>query len=156
MSRNRLVMNLLKLFKQGQTYISVCVTEKSLSSSFPEIKIIGYLKQASIYLPPFIVALFVWQYYMHIEIAITIVTAIFALSLPLQGVLWLGKRALSPLPLTLLNRYNYLQKRLIEQQIIGAKSIKSTEINFMDFMQLMNLAKNFLSDDDDSENWLDR
>lgn len=155
MSRNPLVMNLLKLFNFGQKYMSVCPIEKSLVHSFPEITIIKYIKYGMKYLPPLIVLLFVWQYYMNIEIAITLLTIIFALSLPIQGIIWLGKRALSPLPLNLLEYYNTIQERLINKQIIGAKSIKTTTINFMDFMQLMNLAKSHLDDDKDSNQFLD-
>lgn len=150
MSRNPLVMNLLKLFKIGRKYISICPTQLTLASTFPEIKIINYIKSASKYLPPLIVALIVWQYYMNIELAITILTTIFALSLPLQGIIWLGKRATSPLPLSLLEHYNHIQKCLIAKQIIGAKAIKTVNINFMDFMQLMNLANKHLSEESDS------
>lgn len=139
-------MNLVTTFKVGQQYMRLCPQDKKLATSFPEIKIITYIKFANRYLPPAVIALFVWQYFMHASIAITIITALFALSLPVQGIFWLGRRALSPLPLTLVKRFNEMKSQLITQNVLPKK--ESKQLNFMSFMRLLNLAKQHLKSDD--------
>lgn len=152
MSRSPQTMNVIKLFQTGQQYRLICPKDKSLASSFPEVKIIFYLELAIKFIPPFIVALFVWQYYMHTSMIITLLTAIFAISLPIQGIFWLGKRAQSPLPLTLITFYNNTKQKLIENQLIAAKSTQFTTLNFMNFMKLFTLARLHFGDDLDNQN----
>lgn len=147
LSRNPLIMNVLKLFKAGQEYMKVCPDDKTLAFSFPEIKLIRYLKLAIRYMPPIIVIIFVVHYFTNSDLTVTIITALFAFSLPIQGFLWLGKRAISPLPLNLLGIYNKTRQRLINEQIIAAKSLNSHTINFMDFMQLIHIAKSHFGND---------
>ncbi|VEI44903.1 membrane protein [Actinobacillus equuli] len=48
-------------------------------------------------------------------LANAIITSLFALSLPYQGLYWLGKRAASPLPLSLLGWYQELKQKLINE-----------------------------------------
>ncbi|MDF7671435.1 terminus macrodomain insulation protein YfbV [Orbaceae bacterium ESL0721] len=148
-------MNVVKIFKTGQQYMRLCPQDKRLATSFPEIKIINYIKLANRYLPPAVIALFLWQYFMHAPIAIIVVTALFALSLPLQGILWLGRRALSPLPLTLLSMYNQLQQQLITKNIIPKTKPTAKDLNFIEFIKLLNLAKTHLGSyfgDNDNDN----
>ncbi|WP_392551493.1 terminus macrodomain insulation protein YfbV [Orbus wheelerorum] len=140
-------MNVIKLFKTGHKYMKTCPTDKSLALSFPEIKIIFYIKAANKYLPPLIIAFFVWQFYMHSSIISTIITAIFAISLPIQGILWLGKRASSPLPLNLLPWYIETQQKLIQLGILAKKSVEKETIDLMHFMQLYKLSAMYLDDD---------
>lgn len=134
-------MNLVKMFKSGQFYLQICPNDKSLAHTFPEIKIINAIKLAKKYLPPLVVGLFVWQYYLHAELAITLITALFALSLPLQGILWLGKRANSPLPLNLISWYNHIKNQLIAKNILPEKNSQTRHLNFIEFVTLLNLAK---------------
>jgi len=140
-------MNVIKLFKTGYKYMKACPTEKDLGLSFPEIKIIFYIKAANKYLPPLIIALFVWQFYMHSNIASTIITAIFAISLPIQGILWLGKRASSPLPLNLLPWYLQTQQKLIQLGMLAKKPVEKETIDLMHFMQLYKLSALYLDDE---------
>ena len=134
-------MNLIKLFKLGQEYANTCSKNKELIFNFPEMKIVRYIKFAIKYIPPTIIFLCVWQYYLQANFALTIVTIIFVLSLPVQGFLWLGKRAKSPIPLTLLAWYNQTSQTLIEKKILTAKKIPDATINFIAFMKLYNLSK---------------
>lgn len=135
------VMRLINIFKSGQLYLQIFPNDKLLALSFPEIKIIHYMKVAKKYLPPAIIALFVWHYYMHAQLAITVITALFALSLPIQGIFLLGKRALAPLPLNLLGWYNQIKQQLIKKEILSPKSDVTDKVNFIEFIKLLNLAK---------------
>ncbi|MDF7667854.1 terminus macrodomain insulation protein YfbV [Orbaceae bacterium ESL0727] len=151
-------MNIVKIFKSGQQYMHLCPPDKTLAASFPEIKIIAYIKLASKYLPPIVVSLFVWQYYMHASMAITLITALFTLSLPIQGLFWLGKRALSPLPLNLVAMYNKLTQQLTQKNILSKQSVSPDKLNFIEFIKLLNLAKLHLgsyfgaNEDDEHDN----
>ncbi|WP_392562154.1 terminus macrodomain insulation protein YfbV [Orbus sturtevantii] len=140
-------MNVIKLFKTGHKYMTVCSTDKSLASSFPEIKIIFYIKMANRYLPPLIIALFIWQFYMHANIITTVITAIFAFSLPVQGILWLGKRASLPLPLNLLPWYIETQQKLVQLGVLAKKSVEKETIDLMHFMQLYQISAHHLDDE---------
>lgn len=141
MSRNPLYMNLVNIFKSGKLYMRICPQDKELAYSFPEIKIINYIKTATKYLPPLIIALIVWQYYMHTQIAVTVITILFMLSMPIQGIFWLGKRAQSPLPLNLVDSYNYIKSRLIEKKILVNDKNTANKLTFEELMKLFNLAK---------------
>lgn len=141
MSRNPLNMNLVNIFKSGQLYMRICPQDKELAYSFPEIKIINYIKTATKYLPPLVIALIVWQYYMHAQIAVTAITILFMLSLPIQGIFWLGKRSQSPLPLNLVDSYNHIKSRLIEKKILVNDKNTTNKLTFEELMKLLNLAK---------------
>lgn len=134
-------MNLVKIFKSGQTYMSICPQDRELAYSFPELKIINYIKTATKFLPPLIVGLIVWQYYMNAQIAVTSITILFALSLPIQGIFWLGKRSQSPLPLNLVDCYNHIRTQLIRKNVLANSKKNDNKLTFEDFMKLLNLAK---------------
>lgn len=134
-------MNLVKIFKSGQTYMSICPQDRALAYSFPELKIINYIKTATKFLPPLIVGLIVWQYYMNAQIAVTSITILFALSLPIQGIFWLGKRSQSPLPLNLVDCYNHIRTQLISKNVLANSKKNDNKLTFEDFMNLLNLAK---------------
>lgn len=134
-------MNLVKIFKSGQTYMSICPQDRELAYSFPELKIINYIKTATKFLPPLIVGLIVWQYYMNAQIAVTSITILFALSLPIQGIFWLGKRSQSPLPLNLVDCYNHIRTQLISKNVLANSKKNDNKLTFEDFMNLLNLAK---------------
>lgn len=141
MSRNAQVMNLIKILKTGQKYMTICPQDKEFATSFPEIRVIAYIKLASKYLPPVLTFLCLCQYYLNTSIALIIITAIFAISLPLQGLFWLGKRANSPLPLNLLPYYDNIKQKLVKKQVLINNSNNVEPLNFMTFMQLMKLAR---------------
>lgn len=155
MSRNHKFMNLVKAFKTGQRYMELCPKDKALSYSFPELKIINHIKTAKKYLPPIIIALAVWQYYMPAQLAVTIIAILFALSLPVQGIYWLGKRSQSPLPLNLVDCYNHIQSKLIEKKILVENKETNEKLTFESFMKLITLSKkhfgNYFAQDDSSE-----
>lgn len=156
MSRNPNKMNLVNTFKAGQRYMQLCPTDQQLMHSFPELKIINHIKTITKYLPPIIVGLIVWQYYMPAQLAVTILTILFALSLPLQGIVWLGRRSQSPLPLNLVDCYNRIKLQLIEKKVLDINANPNEKLTFESFMQLINLSKihlgNYFGQDDDTSN----
>lgn len=141
MSRNPLHMNLVNTFKLGQRYMQLCPKDKELIYSFPELKIINYIKTSKKYLPPIIIGLLVWQYYLPAQLAVTVITILFSISLPLQGIFWLGKRAHSPLPLNLVDCYNRIELKLIERKILVKNKNTADKLTFEAFMKLINLSK---------------
>ena len=127
------------LIKTGQEYMRLCPNDPRLKMTFPEIKIIHLTRIGIRFMPPLATLIFIWQYYMHTPLTLSLITIVFALSLPVQSLMWLGKRAQTPLPLTLLHWFNALKKKLILNHIISDKApIYPT---FIELMKLINLAK---------------
>lgn len=155
MSRNPNQMNLVKIFKAGQIYMDICPKDKALSYSFPELKIINYIKVAKKILPPIIIGLILWQYYLPAQLAVTAITILFALSLPIQGILWLGYRSQSPLPLNLIDSYNRIKLQLIEKKILSPNKNPNEKLTFESLMKLINLSKihlgNYFGQNDDNQ-----
>lgn len=135
-------MNLIRLLKDGQEYMQICPKDVHFKEAFPEINVIQLTRLGIRFTPPFAILLFVWQYYMDAPLIASIVTILFALSLPIQGILWLGKRAHLPLPLTLLAWFNELKQKLIENRIIGEKA--SLRPTYMELVKLLRLCQNQL------------
>lgn len=139
-------MNLIRLLKDGQEYMRICPRDEHLKVTFPEIKIIQLTKLGIRFMPPLAIFLFIWQYYMHAPLIASIITILFALSLPVQGILWLGKRARMPLPLTLLTWFNELKQKLILHHILGEKAaIRPT---YMELMKLLKLCQTHFGHDE--------
>lgn len=95
-------MGFFQRLKQGQYYLTTWPLVPQLNLIFPEnriIKITLFAQKITPFLAVF--SVFWQQLYARNEIsalAIAILTALFALMLPLQGLYWLGKRAKTPLP----------------------------------------------------------
>lgn len=132
-------MNLIRLLKDGQEYMRICPKDAHLKTTFPEIKIIHLTRLGIRFMPPLAIIVFIWQYYMHAPLIASVITILFALSLPIQGILWLGKRSQMPLPLTLLTWFNELKQKLISHRILGERaSIRPT---YMELMKLLKLCQ---------------
>lgn len=132
-------MNLIGLLKDGQQYMQLCPQDARFKATFPEINIIQLTRLGIRFAPPLAVLLFIWQYYMDASLVVSIVTILFALSLPVQGMLWLGKRARMPLPLTLLAWFNELKQQLIKNRILGEKA--ALPPTYMELMKLVRLCQ---------------
>ncbi len=95
-------MRIYSIFKQGQRYLRSWPSETKLGMIFPENRIIKSTLFGQKFMPFVAVFAVVWQQiYAKGEttaLAIAVLTALFALSVPLQGLYWLGKRAQTPLP----------------------------------------------------------
>lgn len=126
----------------GQKYLNTLPNQKKLSLFMPDYRLIGWVKFAARVMPPFACFAMVWQYFFpdpeQATVANATLTALFALSLPFQGLFWLGRRAKTPLPLSLLGWYEELSQKLIrEQQKIELQAVPS----YQDFANLLKLAE---------------
>lgn len=114
------------ILRQGQDYMKVWPMQKQLFSLFPDGQIIMATKFAINVMPALAVicaAVLINAYGMtYLPQALTI--AIFFLSLPLQGILWLGYRANQPLPPAIRGWYREIHSKMREQgcSVQAAKS----------------------------------
>ncbi|AKD37575.1 hypothetical protein I926_01225 [Pasteurella multocida subsp. multocida OH4807] len=94
-------MSFFVFLKKGQHYLKSWPLESKLGMIFPENRVIKATLFAQKFMPFLAVFAITWQqFYAKSDMAafaIAILTAIFALCLPLQGLYWLGKRAVTPL-----------------------------------------------------------
>lgn len=113
----------------------------------PDYRLIKWIKFAAKYMPAFACFAFFWQYFFDDPeqsiLVNALITALFALSIPFQGLFLLGRRAKSPLPLSLLEWYETLRQKLIQQQCkIDDQAVPS----YQDFAELLQLAEKVLGD----------
>lgn len=96
------MMGIYAICKRGQRYLTSWPAENKLGMIFPENRIIKSTLFGQKFMPFVAVFAVAWQQVYSkgdgAALAIALLTALFALSLPLQGVYWLGKRAQTPLP----------------------------------------------------------
>lgn len=95
-------MSFLKTLKIGQHYLKNWPLEIKLGAIFPENRVIKTTIFAQRFMPFLAVFSIVWQQFYarsdYMALAVAVLTALFALCLPLQGLYWLGKRAQRKLP----------------------------------------------------------
>lgn len=126
----------------GQYYLNTFPNQKKLNLFMPDYRLIRLVKFASRVMPAFACFALVWQYFFQdpeqVTLANSAITALFALSIPFQGLYWLGKRAKSPLPVSLLDWYESLRQKLISEQVkINVQAVPS----YQDFANLLSLAE---------------
>lgn len=126
----------------GQHYLNTYPNQKKLSLFMPDYRLIRLIKFASRAMPAFACFAISWQYFFNDPtqsiLANATLTALFALSIPFQGLFWLGRRAKSPLPLSLLEWYETLRQKLIsERHRIADQAVPS----YQDFANLLHLAE---------------
>ncbi|MDF7681446.1 terminus macrodomain insulation protein YfbV [Enterobacteriaceae bacterium ESL0689] len=100
------------LFRRGQHYAKSWPLDKRLAPVFAENRIIRATVYATRFMPPLAVFTLCWQIALGGSLALAVTTALFALSLPLQGLWWLGKRSVTPLPPSLLNWFYQVRDKL--------------------------------------------
>ena len=112
-----MTQSVIQMFRDGQNYMNTWPSEKVLNPIFPEGKVIAATKLAMVSMPPIaIVSCFALldafgSSYLPQAFAIFA----FFLSLPLQGLLWLGHRANQVLPPQLRNWYAEVHQKMREQ-----------------------------------------
>lgn len=126
----------------GQHYLNTFPNQKKLGLFMPDYRLIRLVKFASRFMPAFACFALIWQYFFYDPeqsvLANALITALFALSIPFQGLFWLGRRAKSPLPLSLLPWYEELRQKLIsERHNIADQAVPS----YQDFANLLQLAE---------------
>ncbi|MCW9698134.1 MULTISPECIES: terminus macrodomain insulation protein YfbV [unclassified Avibacterium] len=95
-------MKFFTALQQGQQYLDTWPLMPKLGMIFPENRVIKATQFSQKLMPFLAVFALVWQQMYAkgdmVALAATILTALFSLCLPLQGLYWLGKRAKTPLP----------------------------------------------------------
>ena len=85
-----------QVFQRGQHYMKTWPSDKSLAPVFPENRISTATRFAVRFMPPLAVFTLTWQIALGGQLGPAVATAIFACSLPMQGLWWLGRRSLTP------------------------------------------------------------
>lgn len=130
--------------QQGLRYSETLPNQKKLDLFFPDGRVIRLVKFAGRFMPAFACFAIIWQYFFSDPsqsiLVNALLTAIFAVSIPFQGLYWLGKRARSPLSLSLLKWYEELRQKLISEQV-NVNIDAQTAPSYQDFANLLQLAE---------------
>lgn len=107
---------LLHNLKDGQRYMDLWPMRKELNLLFPEHRIIKATRFAIKVMPAVAAICILTQmsFYYHTALPQAVMTALFALSLPVQGMWWLGHRANSLLPASLANWCREIHHSMVE------------------------------------------
>lgn len=136
------------LLQAGLRYLETYPNRKKLALFMPDYHLLRLVRFSNKAMPAFACFAILWQYFFQDPeqaiMANAVVTALFALSIPFQGLFWLGKRAKSPLPLSLVKWYEELRQKLIsEQQNVEEQSMPT----YQDFANLLQLAEKTWGDE---------
>lgn len=137
------------LFQRGQRYMKTWPTDKRLAPVFPENRVVSATRFAIRFMPPLAIFTLTWQIAMGGQLGPAIATALFACSLPMQGLWWLGKRSVTPLPPTLLQWFHEVRTKLEEAgQAIAPVDGKPTYQSLADVLKraFKQLDRTFLDD----------
>ncbi|MEH0835285.1 DUF412 domain-containing protein [Pectobacterium cacticida] len=102
----------LQLLQRGQHYMKTWPEEKQLTPVFPENRVARATRFGIRIMPPLAVFTLTWQIALGGQLGPGIATALFACSLPLQGLWWLGRRSVTPLPPTLATWFHEIRHKL--------------------------------------------
>ena len=105
-------VNWIGVLKRGQHYMETWPDDKRLSPVFPEQRIRKAVRFGVRFMPPLAAFTLCWQIALHAQLGPAVASALFACSLPVQGLWWMGKRSLKPLPPALLKWYHSLREKL--------------------------------------------
>ncbi|EPL9568630.1 terminus macrodomain insulation protein YfbV [Providencia rettgeri] len=125
-----------KRFRLGNRYLKTFPMEKKLAPIFPEIRINKAVRFGIRFMPPIAIFTLAWQIALGGQLGPAIATALFACSLPMQGLWWLGKRASTPLPSSLLSWFYEIRDKFTEAGIAMAPVEQQP-----DYMALADLLK---------------
>ncbi|MGB2427403.1 MAG: terminus macrodomain insulation protein YfbV [Alteromonas sp.] len=110
-------LSVATMLKDGQSYMHTWPMEKALYALFPECRVVAVTRLMVKVAPPLAIlsctALF--QYYGSGYLPQAITIAAFFLSLPLQGLMWLGHRSNQELPPALRAWYVEIHAKMREQ-----------------------------------------
>jgi uncharacterized membrane protein YfbV (UPF0208 family) len=137
------------LFQRGQRYMKTWPADKRLAPVFPENRVVNTTRFAIRFMPPLAIFTLTWQIALGGQLGPAIATALFACSLPMQGLWWLGKRSVTPLPPTLLQWFHEVRTKLEEAgQAIAPVDGKPTYQALADVLKraFKQLDRTFLDD----------
>jgi uncharacterized protein len=102
--------------KDGQKYMDIWPMRKELTPIFPEQRIIKATRFGIKVMPAIAAISILTQMTFDNSSAIpqAVIVALFAISLPLQGMWWLGNRANTKLPSSLASWYRELHQKVVE------------------------------------------
>ncbi|MDU5825570.1 MAG: terminus macrodomain insulation protein YfbV [Mixta calida] len=138
-----------KTFQLGQHYMKTWPNDKRLAPIFPENRITTATRFAIRFMPPLAVLTLTWQIALGGQLGPAVATALFACSLPMQGLWWLGRRSVTPLPPTLLHWFHEVREKLQQAgQAIAPLEGKPTYQALADLLKraFRQLDKTFLDD----------
>lgn len=134
---------MINLLSAGQHYLETFPNQKKLNLFMPDYRLIRLVKFSAKVMPAFACFAICWQYFFpdpeHSTLASSLLTALFALSIPFQGLFWLGRRAKSPLPLHLISWYEELRQKLNNTSKVTISDQMMP--NYQDFAHLLQLAE---------------
>ncbi len=137
------------LFQRGQHYMKTWPADKRLAPVFPENRVVTATRFSIRFMPPLAIFTLTWQIAMGGQLGPAVATALFACSLPMQGLWWLGKRSVTPLPPTLLQWFHEVRAKLEEAgQAIAPVEGKPTYQALADVLKraFKQLDRTFLDD----------
>lgn len=142
-------MGFYRILKAGQHYLNIWPLEPKLGAIFPENRVIKATLFAQKMMPFLAVLFVVWQQIYargdNMALAVAVLSALFALCLPLQGFYWLGKRAQTALsPQSAVGFHHVLEKLKEKQEVIPNFSDKPT---YLDLANLLKMAQKKLPRD---------
>ena len=142
-------MGFYRTLKIGQQYLNSWPLEPKLGAIFPENRVIKATLFAQKMMPFLAVLFVVWQQIYargdNMALAVAVLSALFALCLPLQGFYWLGKRAQTPLSSQSAVGFHHVLEKLKEkQEVIPNFSDKPT---YLDLANLLKMAQKKLPQD---------
>lgn len=134
------MLPVIKLIRDGRKYMTTWPMVRQLGYYFPEYRVVKATQIAFWAMP--VVALFVALSQIYVlgwgHLPQTLAMTLFIISLPIQGLLWLGWRARHPLPLALFDWSNQLSNKLnqmgVSCQPLGAKAC------YLDLAALLKVA----------------
>lgn len=136
---------MIDTFQAGQRYLNTYPQQKKLSLFMIDYRLIKLIKFSAKFMPAFACFTLLWQYFFKDPtqsiLANSIITALFAVSIPFQGLYWLGKRSKSPLPLHLMAWYEELRQKLVNEQVKLTASPVQSVPSYQDFANLLQLAE---------------
>ncbi len=135
--------------KAAQHYLNIWPLQPKLGAIFPENRVIKATLFAQKMMPFLAVLFVVWQQIYargdNMALAVAVLSALFALCLPLQGFYWLGKRAQTALsPQSAVGFHHVLEKLKERQEVIPNFSDKPT---YLDLANLLKMAQKKLPRD---------
>lgn len=145
-------------FRSGQTYMKEWPMRKELAPMFPEVRVIKATGFGIKYMPAVAVVSLALQISFYGQAAFqeitalapAIMVALFALSMPLQGLWWLGTRASTELTPGLVAWYHELYEKIA--QTGQAQEPAPSKLTYLDLAYLLKRAFKQL-DRHDFERW---
>ncbi|WGV99394.1 terminus macrodomain insulation protein YfbV [Vibrio sp. YMD68] len=109
-------VGLVHSLRDGQKYMDTWPMRKELAILFPEQRVIKATRFAIRVMPAIAAISVITQVAFQNQQALpqAVVVALFAISLPLQGMWWLGNRANKQLPPSLANWYREMHQKIVE------------------------------------------